>query len=148
VAKSTVGMPKDDMMGFTVFKPETKPAKLTHKEIYFSTNKTGTRLSMKALSVMGSPDAVLVMFDIADRMLVVPATLAMPNALYLACAGQGKNYKNLLKAASLKAEILGRLGRDAESFKGLLRCPGKKIERVDGNAILFNLKDAVMEKEE
>lgn len=147
MANSTVGMPKDELMGFTVFKPETKPAKLTHKEIYFCANKTGTRLSMKALSVMGSPDAVLVMFDTADRMLVVPTTLSTPNSLYMAYAGKGKNYKNLLKAASLKAEILGRLGKDAETFTGLIRCFGKKIERVDGNAILFDLKNATLERE-
>ena len=142
MAKSTVGMPKDDMMGFTVFKPESKSNCLTNKEIYFTLTSVGVNFSAKAIEVMENPEATVVLFDMQDRMLVVPSKLSEPNSMYLACAG-GPRKKNQLKTKSLGTEILHRIsGAEFSEFKGIIRCFGKKIERVGNNALLFDLTKA------
>lgn len=146
MAKSTVGMPKDDMMGFTVFKPERKSNCQTNKEIYFTLTSVGVSFSVKAVEVMGNPEATVVLFDMQDRMLVVPSKLSNQNAMYLACAG-GPRKRNQLKIKSLGTEILHRInGNEYSEFKGIIRCFGKKIERVDGNALLFDLSGICKEK--
>ncbi len=147
MSNSTVGMPKDDMMGFVVFKPESKPIKLTRKEIYFTLTASGSRFSMKAIETMGKPEAVLVMFDARDRMLVIPSKLSEPNSIYLAWPGAGKNYKNLLKPNALNTEILHRMkGGEFENFRGLIRCSGKVVKRIDCNALIFDLTEIHWER--
>ena len=141
-------MPKDNMLGFTVFKPENKPLRLTQKAIFFTLTSSGTRFSMKAVEAMGNPEAAIVLFDTRDRMLVIPSKLSEPNSMYLASPGAGKRYKNLLKVQSLNIEILHRMkAGEFEDFKGIIRCFGKKVERVDGNALLFDLTEIEREKE-
>ena len=149
MAKSTVGMPKDNLMGFTVFKPENKPVtKLTRREIFFTLSGSGTRFSMKAIETMKKPEAVIVLFDASNRMLVVPSKLSDSNAMYLAQPGAGDTvYKSLLKMRSLNNEILCRMNLGKiEDFKGLIRCFGKKIERVDDTALLFDLAEIRWER--
>ena len=139
-------MPKDELMGFTVFKPENKSNCLTNKEVFLTLTSVGVSFSVKAVEVIGSPDAVLVMFDTADRMLVIPSKLSNQNTMHLAGAG-GVRKKNLLKVKSLGTEILHRInGTEFSKFKGIIRCFGKKVERVDGNALLFDLTKAQEEK--
>ena len=139
MAKSTVGMPKDELMGFTVFKPENKSNCLTNKEVFLTLTGVGVSFSVKAVEVMENPEAVIVLFDMQNRMLVIPSKLSEPNSMYLACAG-GLRKKNQLKIKSFGAEILHRInGTEFEDFKGIIRCFGKKVEQVDRNALLFDL---------
>ena len=146
MAKSTVGMPKDELMGFTVFKPENKSNCLTNKEVFLTLTSVGVSFSVKAIEAMESPEAVIVLFDTQDRMLVIPSKLSNQNSMYLACAG-GPRKKNQLKIKSLGTEILRRInGAEFGEFKGIIRCFGKKVERVDGNALLFDLTKAQEEK--
>ena len=146
MANSTVGMPKDELMGFTVFKPENKSNCLTNKEVFLTLTSVGVSFSVKAVEAIGSPDAVLVMFDTADRMLVIPSKLSNQNTMHLAGAG-GARKKNLLKVKSLGTEILHRInGTEFGEFKGIIRCFGKKVERIDSNALLFDLTKAQEEK--
>ena len=142
MAKSTVGMPKDELMGFTVFKPENKSNCLTNKEVFLTLTGVGVSFSVKAVEVMENPEAVIVLFDMQNRMLVIPSKLSEPNSMYLACAG-GLRKKNQLKIKSFGAEILHRInGTEFEDFKGIIRCFGKKVERIDRNALLFDLTKA------
>ena len=142
MANSTVGMPKDELMGFTVFKPKNKSNCLTNKEVFLTLTSVGVSFSAKATEVMENPEAVIVLFDMQNRMLVIPSKLSEPNSMYLACAG-GLRKKNQLKMKSLGTEILRRInGAEFSEFKGIIRCFGKKVERIDGNALLFDLTKA------
>ena len=144
MANSTVGMPKDELMGFTVFKPTENLVKATKKEIYLTLTVSGVRFSLKAVEAMGSPESVVVLFDQRDRMLVIPSSTSEPNSIPLDWGGSRKDYHNGTKKVGLKTELLGRMCPDNSKLppRGSFRCSGRRANNYEDNALIFDLTEA------